>query len=135
MTFARRALPILLFGLCLPAGAAHAQPANYKPDRADFKDMRLVGYNDLQGRSAYQPIAEQQGNRWIAYVGHHGGSAFNPLTNQIEPNGTSIVDVTDPTHPVYLHHIPGPAGAGESGAEAGEDPVMSRKKGGGKKKC
>ena len=116
MRFPNRTLPGLLLALTLPfAAGAVAQPSNYKPDRADFKDMRLVGFNDLQGRSAYQPIAEQQGNRWIAYVGHHGGSAFNPLTKAIEPNGTSIVDVTDPSHPVYLSHIPGPAGVGEAG--------------------
>ena len=29
-------------------------------------DMRLVGYNDLQGRSAYQPVIHHQGDRWIA---------------------------------------------------------------------
>ena len=31
--------------------------------------MDLVGYNDLQARSAYQPIVQKQGDRWIAYVG------------------------------------------------------------------
>ena len=78
-------------------------------------NMRGIGYNDLQGRSAYQPWIENQGGRFIAYVGHHGGSALNPLTGQIEANGTSIVDVTNPASPKYLFHIPGPAGAGESG--------------------
>ena len=47
--------------------------------------MKLVGYNDLQARSAYQPIIHQQGDRWIAYIGHHGGTddvpaPVNPLT-------------------------------------------------------
>ena len=37
-------------------------------------NMRLVGTNDLQARSAYQPTIHHQGDRWIAYVGHHGGS-------------------------------------------------------------
>ncbi len=73
-------------------------------------NMALVSHNDLQGRSAYQPIIHQQGGRWIAYVGHHWGNAFNPLTKQKEPNGTSIVDVTNPENPVYLHHIPGRPG-------------------------
>ena len=36
--------------------------------------MRLVGYNDLQARSAYQPTIHKQGDRYIAYIGHHGGS-------------------------------------------------------------
>jgi hypothetical protein len=70
-------------------------------------NMTLVGYNDLQARSAYQPVIEKQGNRWIAYVGHHGGEALNPLTGKMEPNGTSIVDVTDPKKPKYLVHLPG----------------------------
>ena len=70
-------------------------------------NMDLVGYNDLQARSAYQPVIQKQGDRWIAYIGHHGGEALNPQTGKMEPNGTSIVDVTDPKHPRYLVHIPG----------------------------
>src|SRR5438128_8319032 len=35
-------------------------------------DMALVGYHDLQGRTAYQPLVRKHGDRWIAYVGHHG---------------------------------------------------------------
>lgn len=89
------------------------------PARADqgpeASDMRLVGANDLQARSAYQPVIQQQGSRWIAYVGHHGGSAMNPLTGRSEPNGTSVLDVTDPAQPKYVAHIPGEPGNGESG--------------------
>jgi hypothetical protein len=81
----------------------------------EAKNMRLVGFNNLQARSAYQPIIHKQGDRWIAYVGHHGGSALNPLTGVVEPNGTSIVDVTDPRRPRYLKHLPGGAGLGEAG--------------------
>lgn len=77
--------------------------------------MELVGFDDLQARSAYQPLIRQQGGRWIAYVGHHGGAAPNPLTNRREPNGTSILDVTNPKQPRYLAHIPGEAGQGEAG--------------------
>jgi hypothetical protein len=84
-------------------------------DRPEAKNMRLVGFNNLQARSAYQPIIHKQGNRWIAYIGHHGGSAVNPMTKSVEPNGTSIVDVTDPRRPVYLKHLPGGAGVGEAG--------------------
>jgi hypothetical protein len=80
-------------------------------------NMELVGYNDLQARSAYQPVIQRQGDRWIAYVGHHAGMEPNPLTGQQEPNGTSIVDVTDPKRPKYLAHIPGQSttAAGEGG--------------------
>ena len=67
----------------------------------EASNMRLVGSSDLQARSAYQPTIHHQGDRWIAYIGHHGGTdaipdPVNPLTGKAEPNGTSIVDVTDP---------------------------------------
>jgi hypothetical protein len=78
-------------------------------------NMELVGYHDLAARSAYQPIVHRQGNRFIAYVGHHGGKSMNPVTGKVEDNGTSIVDVTDPKQPRLLAHIPGEPGEGESG--------------------
>src|SRR5215204_873771 len=83
--------------------------------RADMRDMQLVGFDDLQARSAYQPVIHKQGNRWIAYVGHHGGSQPNPLTGKPESNGTSILDVTDPKRPRYLVHVPGEPGPAEAG--------------------
>ncbi len=83
--------------------------------KANAHNMRLVGMNDLQGRSAYQPVIQHQvvggRDKYIAYIGHHNGTALNPLTGIVETNGVSIVDVTNPKHPVYLHHIPGDAGA------------------------
>src|SRR5271169_5958950 len=60
--------------------------------QAESKNMELVGWNDLQGRSAYQPTIHKQGARWIAYVGHHGGENLNALTGKKEINGTSVVD-------------------------------------------
>jgi hypothetical protein len=101
----------------LPAQTTQPPSAVQLADRAS--NMGLVGHDGLQARSAYQPTIQKQGNRWIAYVGHHGGEAMNPLTGKVEPNGTSIVDVTDPKQPKYLFHIPGEpkdtAVAGESG--------------------
>jgi len=106
--------------MALLAGAAQAAGPAKPPKRAQAHDMRLVGYSDLQARSAYQPTIAHQGKRWIAYIGHHGGNAevpqpINPLTGQAEYNGTSIVDVTDPRHPHYLVHIPGQPGLDEQG--------------------
>jgi hypothetical protein len=104
-------LALLPIGLLLSVGMAAQQ-------KAEKSNMDLVGYSDLQARSAYQPTIHKQGDRWIAYVGHHGGSQPNPLTGKQEDNGTSIVDVSDPKQPKYLAHIPGePArpGGGESG--------------------
>ena len=88
------------------------------PQKAETRNMDLVGYNDLQARSAYQPTIHKQGDRLIAYIGHHGGSQLNSLTGKQEYNGTSIIDVTDPKKPKYLAHIPGEPptpGGGESG--------------------
>ena len=93
---------------------AQAAPRPFKA--AEHKNMQLVGFSDLQGRSAYQPtIFKYEGGafdgHYVAFVGHHGG------TSPVAPdnNGTSIVDVTDPRRPVYLVHIPGGSGVGEAG--------------------
>ncbi|HLG47035.1 MAG TPA: hypothetical protein VKY24_12405 [Reyranella sp.] len=110
----------LWIGVCLlgvsPA-LAQEQKIGAPPEASN---MKLVGWNDLQARSAYQPTIHKQGDRYIAYIGHHGGTddvptPVNPLTGKPENNGTSIVDVTDPGHPKYLHHIPGAAGTYEAG--------------------
>ena len=100
--------------VALAAGAATAQTAGAGHGEERF-NTRLVGMNDLQARSAYQPLPVRQGERRIAYVGHHAGERLNPLTGAVEPNGTSVVDVTDPAAPVYLAHIPATGGA--SGAQ------------------
>ena len=105
MNVARAALFILTLLAALPGVASETEK----------RDMRLVGHDDLQGRSAYQPVIHRRGDRWIAYVGHHGGRKLNPLTGAVEPNGTSIVDVTDPRQPVYVAHVPGESGEGEAG--------------------
>jgi len=111
-----RAWPILLCICALAGCAAPPLPvAAADPATAESHDMRLVGYERLQGRSAYQPTIHRQGDRWIAYIGHHGDRKPNPLTGQVENNGTSIVDVTDPAHPKYLAHIPGEEGKAEQG--------------------
>jgi hypothetical protein len=95
--------------------AACATVATAPDTVQEAKDMRLVGHDPLQARSAYQPLVHHQGDRWIAYVGHHGGVRRNTLTGRDEPNGTSLVDVTDPAHPRYLAHIPGAPGEAEAG--------------------
>ena len=83
--------------------------------KPEARNMRLVGYSDLQARTAYQPVIQKQGGRWIAYVGHHGDNKRNPLNGAMEHNGTSILDVTDPKAPKYLTHIPGEEGRAEQG--------------------
>ena len=112
--------------LAVGAGGADARDANEGRD-AESRNMKLVGFNDLQARSAYQPIVHEQGGRSIAYIGHHGGEAANPLNGgAVEKNGTSIVDVTDPRRPRYLFHLPGPSGVGEAGGARWFEPAAPR---------
>jgi hypothetical protein len=107
--------------MALPAAGEMRKEAPKIGDPPEELNMRLLGHNDLQGRTAYQPTIVKQGSRYIAYIGHHGGSTENPqpmnaLTGKNELNGTSIVDVTDPKNPKYIAHIPGAVGDGEAGA-------------------
>src|SRR5215471_14694345 len=91
--------------------------------RASAHDMRLVGTNDLEARSSYQPTLHKYPfGRYVLFVGHHPLGlqgegllpnaqplpSFNKLTGKNEENGTSIVDVTNPRSPIYLVHIPVP---------------------------
>src|SRR5438874_11674564 len=94
--------------------AALLAPAVPAENKAEKRNMELVGYHDLQGRSAYQPVIHRQGGRWIAYIGHHGDNLLNPRTGNKEHNGTSIVDVTDPKKPGYLSPISGEPGWAEA---------------------
>ena len=115
----------LCFGMAAAVGAlVLAAPAAAQMqkvgDPPEAKNMRLAGHSDLQARSGYQPTIHHQGDRWIAYIGHHGGTPaipkpVNSLSGQPESNGTSIIDVTDPAHPKYLAHIPGLDGHYEEG--------------------
>ena len=78
------------------------------PSSGEKQYMNLVGYNDLQGRETLQ--VSTNGN-W-AYVGHHNrpGSYpalhYNPLTQQYEENGTTILDISNPARPRIVAHIP-----------------------------
>src|SRR5580765_6652523 len=114
MQFRSFSLCVLALALAATGTFAQTVPATMKT-KAESRDMELVGFNDLQGRSAYQPLVHRQGDRWIAYIGHHGGLSRNPLSSTEEPNGTSILDVTDPKSPRYLAHVPGEPGKDEAG--------------------
>src|SRR3989449_7467082 len=83
--------------------------------------MKLVGHADLQGRGAYQPnFIQYPDGRIIAFAGLHpspnlngvpAGAVKNPLNGNVaEPNGTMIIDITNPKNPVQKFHIPGSAG-------------------------
>src|ERR1044072_9155125 len=110
---------LLALAVTLLAAPALAQ-APKVGDPPEASNMRLVGMSDLQARSAYQPTVHKQGERYIAYIGHPGGTPdvpkpVNRITGQAEFNGTSILDVTDPANPKYLKHLPGLEGHYEEG--------------------
>ena len=102
----------LLMAACGPQGAVETTAVAMPESR----NMQLVGYNDLQGRAAYHPIPHRYGDRIIFFVGHHAGEQMNPMTGELEKNGMSVLDVTDPGHPVYLKHMP-PTGDVASGTQ------------------
>ena len=84
------------------------------------KNMKRVGHTDLQGRAAYHPdFIKYPDGRVIAFVGTHSSTTgtnaprANPLkAGAVEPNGTMIIDITDPKKPVEKFHIPGPVATG-----------------------
>jgi hypothetical protein len=101
--------------LGLVASTAQAQttpeperPPQYQGHGSESNNIRLVGHHSLDGRSAYQPLTKQNpvNDQWYTYVGHHAGEAMNSLTGEVEPNGTSIVRVTNPRRPRLVKHIP-----------------------------
>jgi len=80
---------------CCGGADAQQQKIGAPPEASN---MKLVGSNDLQSRSAYQPTIHHQGDRWIAYIGHHGGTdeipnPVNPITGKAESLSQSTVTV------------------------------------------
>jgi hypothetical protein len=120
-TRGRRALAsgALAVAMAFSAGSALAIKQS-----GEQKNMELVGHDGLQGRGAYQPnVITYPDGRTIAFVGLHNapnlGGAPGPLPNplnggKLEDNGTMIVDITDPKHPVETFHIPVPVTGGQA---------------------
>jgi len=98
--------------LFLVIGLAAAQNGVYGVNEWPTTDigynMRILGYNDIQHRPSYMPTVVKQGNRYILYASEHVGTGtyLNPMNGQMEYDGTSILDVTNPHHPIYLKHLP-----------------------------
>lgn len=111
-------LGLLLIPLtaCSPQGtpASAAQRASADPRSDGAKNVRLVGYNDLQGRQSLEvkTKSDAANGNW-AYVGHSPNNRtdpeepiLNPITKQKEWNGTSILEISDPANPKLVWHIP-----------------------------
>jgi hypothetical protein len=83
--------------------------AGFDSNAAAVHNTKWLGHNDLQGRVTYQTtVHTYPDGRVIAFAGHFAANPpmLNPLTGNLEQNGTSLVDVTDPRNPVYQQHIP-----------------------------
>jgi hypothetical protein len=94
------------------AAAAAETAATQDPMSDGAQNVRLVGYNDLQGRTALVTTTKSDpvNGNWV-YIGHHDSfhdekPLMNPITGKMEFNGTSIVDISDPAKPRYVWHIP-----------------------------
>src|SRR5262249_25328377 len=98
------ALPAMVHTIMAPTVMAQTQKQAPKiGDPPEALNVRLVGQNDLQGRTAYQPTIVKQGTRYIAYIGHHRGRGdfsqpHNPLTPRNELTGTPTLHATHPHH-------------------------------------
>jgi hypothetical protein len=97
---------------CRTTPAAPAADAASDPRSDGAQNVRLVGYNDLQGREALvvTALSDAANGSWV-YVGHHESywddkPKMNSITGKMEWNGTSILDVSDPANPKYVWHIP-----------------------------
>src|SRR5437588_12554 len=77
------AIPVAASAEAIPRGAA-------------ARNIKAVGYSDLQGRPGFKMSIRQVGGRWYLYMGH------------LWHRGWSIVDVTNPTKPEVVKFIAGP---------------------------
>jgi hypothetical protein len=102
--------------------AAEQSPADPLSDGA--QNMRLVGHNDLQGRESLvvTTLSDQANGSWV-YVGHHESfwddkPKMNSITGKEEWNGTSILNVDDPSNPKLVWHIPNDSNRNSRGTSA-----------------
>jgi hypothetical protein len=78
----------------------------------ESNDVSLIGYHHLQGRHALQVTTKSDpaNGEWV-YIGHVPNTrteeaTLNPISGQVEWNGTSIVNISDPSNPQLVWHIP-----------------------------
>src|SRR6185436_3727721 len=107
-------LAVLACGACQASNATPSSESTKPSDPLadEARNVRLVGYHDLQGREALvvTTLSDAANGSWV-YVGHHESywdnkPKLNPITGKEEWNGTSILDVKDPSKPRLVWHIP-----------------------------
>ncbi|MGH9786662.1 MAG: LVIVD repeat-containing protein, partial [Terriglobia bacterium] len=103
---------VLLLASCTSNNPTSADSTAADPMSDGAQNVRLVGHNDLQGRTALvvSTKSDPQNGNWV-YVGHHesfhdGKPLLNPITGKMEFNGTSILEISDPSKPRLVWHIP-----------------------------
>jgi hypothetical protein len=105
----RSLVGLAALGIATFGAGTRADPAG---GGADSHDLLWLGHADLQGRTAYQPTLHTINGKVYLFVGHFSGqSVLNPLTGVVEPNGTTITDVSNPAHPTLVAHIPSANGS------------------------
>ncbi len=110
--------PFVLLSACSSQQDETSQSSDSTPQQENPNawNMQLVGHHDLQARPAYQPEVHAYGDRRILFVGQHAGQSYNPQTDLVEVNGLTILDVTDPSLPILLKHLP-PTGLEANGSQ------------------
>src|SRR5437899_11220722 len=106
MMRAPRWLSRIVVGVFLIASAA--VPAASQPTPrghgAEAHDMELVGHDELQGRSAYQPTIHPQRGSFLSCHGHPRGRGRNRLTGVAREKGTAFVDIHVASRLAFLSH-------------------------------
>lgn len=98
--------------------AVHCDASAGVPSPEESRNVRRVGYSDLQGRESLQVAAK---GTWL-YVGHHEGRHPNPLKGGADEwNGTTILDISDPARPAVVAHIPNAERANSRAVQAMHD--------------
>ena len=103
-------LRLLAWRACLVPASLGGFVSTVLADEAS--NVRLVGYHDLQGRQALQVTtrSDSANGNWV-YIGHvpntrTRNATLNPITGRNEWNGTSLLDISDPSIPELVWHIP-----------------------------
>src|SRR5882672_5500576 len=110
---AMRNLPLVAFA-CLVSAILLAPGASAQiPPGSIARNVRVVGYSDVDGRPPFKLSIRQANDRWYLYAGH------------LWHRGWTILDVTDPAKPTVANFIPGPENTWTIQMEIGGDKMIT----------